>query len=160
MIHLQPMTEGYFADYYRTGLTAYARQGVACGQWTDSEALALSTREYEVLLPDGLASADSYLFEIREHPTGETLGALWVRAQLRGSEAIAFVYDIVIHEAHRQRGLATQALRAVEGFAVSKSLTAVALHVFGTNHQAIALYSKLGYEVTNLCLYKSLGGKG
>lgn len=158
MIYLQPMTEGYFAHYYRTGLTGYAQQSVACGHWTESEALALSAQEYEVLLPDGLASADSYLFEIREAPEGETLGALWVRAQLRGNEAIAFVYDIVIHEAHRRRGIATRALQAVEGFALENKLTAVALHVFGSNHQAAALYRKCGFQVTNMYMYKSVQG--
>jgi RimJ/RimL family protein N-acetyltransferase len=68
----------------------------------------------------------------------------------------AFIYDIEIYEPFRRRGYASQALLAAEDKARELGLKAIALHVFGYNTGARALYDKLGYRVTDLTMAKDL----
>jgi len=48
------------------------------------------------------------------------------------------------------------ALRALEQEVARLGLTGIALHVFGHNTQAQSLYRKLGYETTNINLFKPI----
>jgi RimJ/RimL family protein N-acetyltransferase len=43
---------------------------------------------------------------------------------------------------------------------VGLGLSGIALHVFGHNHGAQALYAKLGFVATNINLFKSLVHQG
>ena len=55
---------------------------------------------------------------------------------------------------HQRRGYATEAFAALEGEARSRGLAGIGLHVFGHNPGARALYEKLGYEATNINMFK------
>jgi len=66
------------------------------------------------------------------------------------------VYDIVIQQEYRRRGHAMRALQALEVEASLLGLAGAALQVFGYNEGAIALYRKLGFEPTNINMYKAL----
>jgi ribosomal protein S18 acetylase RimI-like enzyme len=85
---------------------------------------------------------------------GLPVGALWFAVETRFDSRVAYVYDIVIHESHRRRGHATRAFKALEDDARALGLAGIALHVFGHNTQAQALYAKLGYGPTNIELFK------
>jgi len=54
------------------------------------------------------------------------------------------------------RALATAAFAALEGEARARGLAGIGLHVFGHNPGARALYEKLGYETTNLHMFKKV----
>ncbi|HSO28244.1 MAG TPA: GNAT family N-acetyltransferase, partial [Anaerolineales bacterium] len=71
----------------------------------------------------------------------------------------AFIYDFVIDEAYRRRGYGRLALLALEDKAREMGIDQIALHVFGHNHAARALYESVGYQVTNLQMAKALGEK-
>ena len=81
---------------------------------------------------------------------------LWVAAETRQGKTRAFVYDFAIDEAHRRQGYGEQAFRALEDKVRALGLDSIALHVFGHNHAARALYEKLGYVTTNINMEKKL----
>jgi ribosomal protein S18 acetylase RimI-like enzyme len=106
-------------------------------------------------LPEGLATPLHHLFKVVDEE-GRKVGILWINEQDRGGERIAYVYDIVIDAPHRRRGHAQAAFALMEDKAKELGLAGVALHVFGHNHEARALYGKLGFEPTNIQMFKRL----
>ncbi|HEU5369826.1 MAG TPA: GNAT family N-acetyltransferase, partial [Ktedonobacterales bacterium] len=65
-------------------------------------------------------------------------------------------YDVRIDEAFRRRGYASQAFLELEHKARNLGAARISLHVFGNNHAAIDMYTKLGYEPTNVLMAKTL----
>ncbi len=151
---LVPMQAAELASYLRDAVPAYAREKVRSGQWSEAEAPRLAHETFAKLLPNGLATPDQHLFTI-EHD-GDAVGMVWIAARARGDERIAYVNDVVVFEGHRRRGYATWAFEALEREVRSLGLAGIALHVFGHNTAAIALYEKLGYAPTNINRYKRL----
>ena len=66
------------------------------------------------------------------------------------------------HEAKsdQRKGHAARALRALEGEMRALGLSGIALHVFGQNAAAHALYVQLGYLPTNINMFKAIGAAG
>ncbi len=66
------------------------------------------------------------------------------------------MFNIDIEPAHRRRGHASRAFLALEDELRRLGLSGVALHVFGHNPGAQALYAKLGYRPTNINMFKAI----
>lgn len=154
---LRPISDDEFAVWLETVIPGYAEDKVASGQWPAASALELSRKEYAELLPQGRGTPRNHLFSVLD-TGGEVVGTLWFVEKKRAGRRIAYVYDIHIVPARRRQGHAFRAFQAVEHEVARLGLEGIALHVFGHNHAARALYAKLGYEPTNLNLYKPLGG--
>jgi ribosomal protein S18 acetylase RimI-like enzyme len=157
MTILVPMSEAEYATYLKDAIPDFARDKVTSGQWAEEDALELARAGYEELLPQGLATPDNFLYEIRETPEGPALGMLWFAIQDRAGRKVAYVYDVLVKPEHRNKGHATRAFLALEEKAASLGLTGVGLHVFGHNTRAYALYIGLGYRATNISMFKDLG---
>lgn len=155
MSTLRPMSDAEYATWFEQAVRDYAADKVASGQWAQAQALALSRKEHDELLPQGMRSADNHLFTIT-NTQAEPVGMLWFAVQTRWSTPIAYVYDIAIWPEHQRQGHASRALLALEQEARARGLHGVALHVFGHNSAARALYAKLGYLPTNISLYKAV----
>jgi ribosomal protein S18 acetylase RimI-like enzyme len=170
MTVLTPMTPAGFAAYLQSSIVGYAEDNVAAGRWPADAALERSRQEFETLLPNGLATPDNHLFDIREGPGDDStvVGFLWFAIEApRGlrsaadsaavSAAVsAFVYDVGIDPAWQRRGHATRAFVALEGLVRALGAQRIGLHVFGHNSGAQALYARLGYGVTGLNMLKPL----
>ena len=157
MIALTPMTEAQFQDYLAESIPAFAQDKIDSGQWARSEALALATQSMQESLPLGLATPDNYLYTLRHGPANAAVGMVWIAAQQRGERKVAYVYDVVVHVAHRRQGHATVAFAALEKEVLALGLSGIGLHVFAHNTAAHALYVKLGYAATNINMFKVLG---
>ena len=68
----------------------------------------------------------------------------------------AYLCELLIDAPYRRQGYGTEALRAVEPAVRALGIERIALHVFGHNHPARALYEKVGYEETNIHMAKNL----
>ena len=160
MVQLIPMTENEFQPYYRRAVEDYARDHVEAGNWHPSEALRKAEKQFQQLLPDGVASKDQHLYSIVHDPTGMKVGMIWfaVRYKSFASHPYAFVYDFLIDEEFRRKGYGKQAFVALEDKVKELGLDSISLHVFGHNQAAIALYQAAGYETTDLLMTKKLGG--
>jgi RimJ/RimL family protein N-acetyltransferase len=157
MVSLRKMTQAEFQSFLSADILTYANEKVRAGNWTPEEALARSKEEHDRLLPRGLRSSHQHLFTIELE--GMPVGRLWLSTDPGISGGAGFIYDLFVDEAARRKGVATQAMMLLEQTAHELGLTDLALHVFGYNLAARSLYEKLGYQVTNINMQKSLGPK-
>jgi RimJ/RimL family protein N-acetyltransferase len=156
MLRLVPMTQADYLAFLETAVTEYAEEHVRSGRWSAEEAPARAAREYEQLLPDGVATPNNYLYTLHDEATDSDVGRLWFAIREQAGQRSAFVYDVYVAPAFQRRGYATQAFQALEQQAQALGLSQIALHVFGHNHAARALYEKLGFVATNIVMAKPL----
>ncbi|MFO1303877.1 MAG: GNAT family N-acetyltransferase [Burkholderiales bacterium] len=157
-ITLVPMSDAAYAAFAGKAIPKYAEEKVASGQWSREESLALSRKSLDELLPQGKDTPGNHLFTLLDGAS-TTVGTLWIAEQARAGRRIAYVYDVEIEPGHRRKGYAAQAFAAVERLAQELGLSGIALHVFGHNAAAQALYTKLGYAATSIHMFKPLTGE-
>lgn len=153
---IRPISEAEYADWLTRIIPAHAREKVESGAWVEAGALGKSKAELESLLPDGKDTKDNFLYSVLAED-GERVGMLWFSIKERAQASIAYVYNIEIDPAHRRKGHAQRALRALEEEVRRRGLAGIALHVFGHNTAAQALYAALGFRATNINMYKAVG---
>jgi ribosomal protein S18 acetylase RimI-like enzyme len=154
---LLAMCDSEYENFIAETVRAYAAEKVAAGQWPQAESLALARQSLSDLLPAGRATLDNHLFTIHESATSASIGRLWFAAQERAGSRIAYVYDVSVSPEHQRKGHAIRAFHALEAEVVKLGLSGIALHVFGHNLAARALYAKLGYLPTNINMFKAVG---
>lgn len=157
MVQLVPMIEEAFHAFLAQAVPDYADEHIRSGDWSADDAVERSAAEFHSLLPDGITTPGHYLFTIYDPALQQGVGMLWFAERGPEGNRTAFVYNLWIDEPFRRRGYATQAFLAMEPYARALGLNAIALHVFGHNQAAQALYAKLGYCVTNVMMKKTLG---
>src|SRR5262245_57311661 len=104
MTVLSPMPAESLAGFFEQAVAGYAADNVASGRWLEHEALQLARAETERLLPDGVATLDNHLYEIKASADGDVVGHLWFAAMSRGSRRIAYLVQIEIYPAFRRQG--------------------------------------------------------
>jgi ribosomal protein S18 acetylase RimI-like enzyme len=147
------MLEREFIAWRERAIPSYAKEKVLSGQWAAAESLALSKQAHDELLPQGLATPDNHFHTITDEEL-TAVGTLWFAVKLSGDTRLAYVFDVHIYPEHQRKGHAFRAFRWLEQRALELDLSGVALHVFGHNVAAQALYSKLGFKPTNINLIK------
>jgi len=152
---LAPMTESEFVSFVATAIPAYADDKVRSGQWASEQSLELSRTAFDELLPQGRDTADNHLFTVLDDG-GRAVGTLWLAVKEQAGKHIGYIYDVRIQPEFRRGGHATRALNAVEDEARKLGLSGIALHVFGHNVGARALYEAVGYKATNINMFKAL----
>ncbi len=152
---LRPMTPAEYDAWLAEAIPAYAADKVASGQWTPASSLAQSAAEFDELLPQGLATSDQHLFTLVDAQQA-AVGVLWFAVKTKFDARIAYVFDIAVVPARQREGHARRALLALEHEVARLGLTGIALHVFGHNAAARALYDRLGYGPTNISLFKAV----
>lgn len=156
MVALQPLSEVEYPDFFELAVSGYARDNAAGGRWLEAEAPALARKETESLLPNGVATPGHYLFSVRTDGEAAAVGYLWFASMLRGTNKMAYVYQVIVKPEYRRRGYGRAALAAAERKAVADGHAGMALHVFAHNDGARALYESVGYRVSGLNLFKVL----
>jgi ribosomal protein S18 acetylase RimI-like enzyme len=149
---LRPITEREYALWYEQAIAAYAEEKVRAGNWLAADAPDLARRDFERLLPYGLLTPGHYIYAV-VGDEGTYVGAAWFGP---GPADFAYLYDIVIDAPYRRRGYGRAAMLALEEYVISLGLRGIALHVFGHNTAARALYESLGYTITNINMAKRL----
>ena len=147
MIDLVPFTPSDFEEFLRRNIRHFARERVEAGDWTPKEALRLSTRAHRSLLPQGLRTPAHHLLALVDARSGARVGETWYQVRRAGASKEMWVYWIGIREDQRRRGYGLAALRRLEEEARRRTVKRIALHVFGPNRAARALYAKAGFEV-------------
>jgi len=157
MSALRPMTEPEYAAWLAQAIPGYAADKVASGQWSEADSLDLSKKEHAELLPQGLATPDNHFYVLLD-ANAAAVGVLWFAVKTRFDARIAYVFDVSVVPQRQREGHAYRAFRALEDEVRRLGLSGIALHVFGHNAGAQALYAKLGFTPTNISLFKSVGG--
>ena len=84
------------------------------------------------------------------------VGVLWFAVKTRFNARIAYVFDVSIRPERQRQGHALRAFQALDEEVRRLGLAGIALHVFGHNMAARALYEKLGFAATSISLYKQV----
>jgi ribosomal protein S18 acetylase RimI-like enzyme len=153
MTRLRSLTADEFFRWRAQTVPAYAADKVRTGRWSEAESLEVS------LLPDG-AQSPGHIFFAVEADSGTSVGVIWIARAERAFGPVGYIYDLVVWPEYRRQGYAEQAMRALEEEARNLGFHGLALHVFGHNRSARDLYAKLGYEPTNINMFKPLPHPG
>ena len=156
MISLISIEQSDFERFLEHEIVEYAQDKIKSGNWLAETALEKSRAEFLGLLPDGLHTKDQFIFTILDDSTQSKLGVLWVQVKMDETPRRAFINDFVIEPQFRGQGFGKQALQALDHKMVELSVVSISLHVFAHNTTAIGLYEKMGYEVTNLYMRKTV----
>ena len=156
MIKLIPLSEADFQTHLAFVIDDYAQDHVTAGNWPAEGARERSEKEFQQLLPQGLATPGQYLLAAYDDELVQKVGLLWFAVDEQQKPPSAFIYDFLIDEAYRRRGYGRFALLALEEKAREMGIGQIGLHVFGHNHAARALYEQLGYEATNIHMAKKV----
>jgi ribosomal protein S18 acetylase RimI-like enzyme len=159
MSPLRPMMQSEYAQWLVASIPAYAADKVASGQWSQAESLERARREHDELLPQALETPDNHFYAIVDSQA-VAVGMLWFAVTTKFNARVAYVYDVSVRPERQREGHAMRAFLALEGEAQRLGLAGIALHVFGHNVAGRALYAKLGYQPTNINLFKPLGPAG
>jgi ribosomal protein S18 acetylase RimI-like enzyme len=160
MTTLRPMSPAEYQRWRALAVAEYAAEKVRNGRWTEAESASEAEKEFAALLPAGLQTEGHLLYTIGDGTGSEEdvcVGAAWLARASRADPAqhpTGYVYDLVVWPEHRRRGHAEATLRALELEVQRLGWKGLALHVFGHNHAALALYRKQGFVPTNLNLFK------
>ncbi|HEY3635952.1 MAG TPA: GNAT family N-acetyltransferase [Caldimonas sp.] len=159
MSPLRPMTESEYAGWVGESIPGYAADKVASGQWSKEESLQLARKEFDELLPQGLETPENHFFTIVDSHSA-AVGALWFAVKTKFNARVAYVFDVGVRPERQREGHAIGAFRALEEEVRSPGLSGIALHVFGHHSGARALYAKLGFQPTNISLFKRFELRG
>jgi ribosomal protein S18 acetylase RimI-like enzyme len=149
------MTKSEYDEWVEESISGYAADKVASGQWSQEESLELSRKENHELLPLGLETPENHFFAVVDSQS-VAVGMLWFAVKTKFSARIAYVFDVNIRPERQREGHAMRAFLALEEEARRLGLSGIALHVFGHNAGARALYDKLGFRPTNISLFKPI----
>jgi ribosomal protein S18 acetylase RimI-like enzyme len=156
MTVLRPMSKLEYEAWLEESIPAYAADKVASGQWAKEASLELSRKENDELLPQGIETPDNHFYTIIDEELN-AVGMLWFAVKTKFNTRIAYVFDVSILQERQREGHAFRAFTALEAEVQQLGLTGIALHVFGHNTGARVLYEKLGFNPTNISLFKALG---
>jgi ribosomal protein S18 acetylase RimI-like enzyme len=156
MLHLSPMNQAEFEPYCEDSIASYAEENVKADVWDAVSALSNARKSFQDLLPSGLRTPDNFLYNIIESTAGERVGNVWIKILRNPIESTAYIFDLQISPAFRNRGYGREALFALERLAIDQGIASIGLHVFAHNEIAQRLYRAAGYEVSGYRMQKRL----
>ena len=155
-IKLGPMDESEFSGYMKDNTIRYAAECARAGRWAEQDSFQMAEKSINDILPDGMRTKDHYFFKLRDLITGQEVGVAWMSIQDQAGFRSVFIYDIFICESCRGKGLGTETLKDIEGWAERSGAKSIWLHAFWNNQDAIALYRRLGYAETDVTMSKKI----
>ena len=145
---LAPKSPDGITRYLERSWRNYAGEVAAEHGMELDDARQRTRKQLDSILPDGGDTPGHDFFDLMDD---DCVGSLWV-AERNGD---LFIYDIVVDESQRGRGLGSAAMLAVERLALERGAAGISLSVFSHNTGAIRLYERLGYAV----MEKTKGGQ-
>ncbi|MEK4022964.1 GNAT family N-acetyltransferase [Bacillus sp. FSL K6-3176] len=154
MVTLQPMSQTDYDVLIEKAIKRYAEEKILAGTWGQEEAQKNAEEQFDRLLPEGLQTEDHELWNILHGE--EAIGWVWLCYDRDHPQHEGFIYNFILFEAYRGKGLAKQAMTALEEQAKSLGVKKLSLHVFAHNQIARSLYEKTGFAETGIYMSKPL----
>jgi GNAT superfamily N-acetyltransferase len=155
-VRLRPVRDDELPEFIRNARDGYAK-GIEDYAYTPpAEAREKAERDIAELLPGGRIPEGHHAYVVEEVSTGDAVGRLWFAERARGTETVAWIYEISIDEHARGRGFGREAMRLLEEEVRRRGFPAIALNVFGGNEPARSLYRSLGYLEVSVWMSKEL----
>ena len=154
MIKLRPMTDEEYLEWLPRSTESFADAKVKSGNWGAGNALELARKQTAEILPLGLETPHNEILVVEAK--GKRVGVIWIAIKESPRGPYAYLYDIEMDEPQRGKGYGSQALKALEEKLKKRGIKSLLLHVFGYNQDALRLYQRLGFEITNVNMAKTL----
>ncbi len=149
------MTEVDFMAWREISKINYAKDREKEG-YTPEDAMALSEKSFQSLLPEGVLTKDQHLYLACDSENSSRVGILWWGLQKQGTNLLPWIYDIAIDEQQQGKGFGRATMLAAEVDVKAKGHSKLGLHVFGHNKTARSLYESLNFRTTNVIMQKDL----
>lgn len=153
MIKLRPMTDEEYLEWLPRSTESFAEAKVKSGNWASSNAMELARQQTAEILPLGLKTPHHEILVVEAK--GKRVGVIWFQVKESPRGPYAYLYDIEMDETQRGKGYGSEALRALEEKLKKRGIKSLLLHVFGYNQDALRLYQRLGFEITNVNMAKT-----
>jgi len=118
----------------------------------DVDDITRDPKEFNKLLPEGVKSKGNFIYSIFHDQ--QRVGMIWLAHPYKEDEG--YIYDFNILDNYQGHGYGKEAMKEIEKIAKKLGMTKIELHVFGQNQVARNLYEKMGYEITNVIMAKSM----
>jgi ribosomal protein S18 acetylase RimI-like enzyme len=156
MLRLDPMDDTAFAAFVQRAVPRRAERWVRRGIWLPDQALETSRREYAALFAKGRQTPNHHFFDVVETSSGTTVGEAWYEAVEAGGKLQFWIQWIAIWPEFQRRGYGRELLGVLEAEARRLGAERTILSVWMDNPGALALYTKVGYATTSLCMTKAV----
>jgi len=160
MIQLRPIRPEEFKDYQDYFVADYAAEIHSNYGTSALEAERRAQADLDEAFPNGVPIANHCLMAIdtlSDHDSQIApyrVGFLWYELTL--TERRCFIMDFYIAPDHRSAGLGSEAMNALEAMLISQNIHSLQLRVAHDNPRALALYPRLGFNITGINLAKHL----
>jgi ribosomal protein S18 acetylase RimI-like enzyme len=153
IVELKEKSPGDVSVWMAAMWTGYRKELLGAGMSEEAAAQNIERNRSQLFVGDGLVEGQ-YVLDVVDN--GETVGTLWLSESSPQNSGEWFIYDIVVDEAHRGKGLGRLTMLAAEDFVAAHGGTRIALNVFGPNRVARNLYESMDYQVRSVGMYKDL----
>jgi len=145
MVQLIPMSEAEFEAFMKISMADHIQAQIISGKWRFDDADENMEKLRSQILPQGFVTPNHHFLNIQDDKNGQ-VGGLWYMVAEGNGKRLIFVVDIQVHVQFRRRGYGSQAFLLLEDLAHNMGINKIVLNVFEHNHQARAMYEKLGYS--------------
>jgi ribosomal protein S18 acetylase RimI-like enzyme len=156
VIRLEEMGREEFEASLRAAVARRTQEQVERGVWSASDAGEASRREFAQLFPDGGETPHFRFCRVVDAASGHRVGETWYSVETKGGKVQFWVHWIWIEPPDRRLGYATAVLEQLEREATERGADRMGLFVASDNTEALALYTKLGFNTTNMRMAKRL----
>jgi GNAT superfamily N-acetyltransferase len=152
-LNIRAITDSEFEVWEKSSELNYANEKMKEGL-TEEDARAESKAARERHLPKGRKTVGHHIYSVELE--GAVIGTLWWGLSKQGKADVPWIFDVMLDPAVRGKGLGRRVMEWAAEDVRSKGFIKLGLHVFGHNKIARSLYESLGFETTNLVMYKNL----
>jgi ribosomal protein S18 acetylase RimI-like enzyme len=145
-VRFEPMDEAQFRESVERSIVRHGSDMVRRGHWTEEAARETARGEFAQMLPEGRQTVNRRFRTILDAGTGTRVGETWCTVRVHGGKLQYWVDWLWIDEAHRRRGFARAALRALTEEAAREGADRIGLYVMSENLPARTLYEGLGFQ--------------
>lgn len=153
-VQLIPLSAQQFPTWIERSRHEYESDLITTGE-SPQDAHRRAKGSLDAAFPENVPTIDNAVFDVLDS-TGSTIGYLWVGTDSSEDSHSWWVWDIVIDNEHRGKGLGRATMKLAEDYARSHGAHTLGLSVFGFNHGARKLYESMGYETVTTKMKKQL----
>ncbi len=153
-VQLIPLSAQRFPAWIERSRHEYESDLIASGE-SPHDAHRHAKKSLDAAFPENVPTIDNAVFDVLD-TTDSTIGYLWVGTDSSLDSNSWWVWDIVIDNEHRGKGLGRATMKLAEDYARSHGAHTLGLSVFGFNHGARGLYESMGYATVSTKMNKQL----
>lgn len=150
-MRLVKMTQEEFDVIKGRMIRDYAQDKIKVGHWQASDAIELAKETLDNILRDGVETEHHFLLDICKDI--DKVGFVWFNL----FNGTIYVNNYLIYDEHKGKDYELKMVELLEEMAGDLRARKVNLHSFGYNEAAIALYRKMGYDITDVYMSKKMG---